>query len=170
MISICSALLGWAIAFHAKPIVAQAARAKVDHVGLRALLFVRVPRPPASSIKAGSAWARDRQGQTPAIEQNIVTAAPRTVSVKPHEQLLGTDSAEFVQFERENYRGRSFCMQEQAFAAYSVSHTRDERSATRRRLCLILKHPAESVGSATQADQWKCNNYLDSNRETSTAA
>jgi len=32
---------GLGIAFHAKPIVAQAARAKVDHAGLRALLFVQ---------------------------------------------------------------------------------------------------------------------------------
>jgi phosphoserine phosphatase len=32
---------GLGIAFHAKPVVAQAARAKVDHAGLRALLFVQ---------------------------------------------------------------------------------------------------------------------------------
>jgi phosphoserine phosphatase len=32
---------GLGIAFHAKPIVAHAARAKVDHAGLRALLFVQ---------------------------------------------------------------------------------------------------------------------------------
>jgi len=32
---------GLGIAFHAKPVVAQAARAKVDHAGLRALLFAQ---------------------------------------------------------------------------------------------------------------------------------
>jgi phosphoserine phosphatase len=32
---------GLGVAFHAKPIVAQAARAKVDHADLRALLFAQ---------------------------------------------------------------------------------------------------------------------------------
>jgi hypothetical protein len=61
-------------------------------------------------------------------------------------------------------------MQENAFAAYPVSHTRDERPATHRRLCLILKHPAESEGSATQFDPWKYSNYLDNNQEINKAA
>jgi len=32
---------GLGVAFHAKPVVAQEARAKVDHAGLRALLFAQ---------------------------------------------------------------------------------------------------------------------------------